>query len=73
MTVLSNTKLRDLFLNGHLTYKEYIAELDRLDGMRERLYTLYLKNQITHDELKELLAELDRKDDSGLPEPPTIY
>ena len=70
---MSNSKLRELFLNGHLTYKEYMAEIERLDGMRERLYTMYLKKQITCTEMKDLLAELDRKDDSDLPEPPTIY
>ena len=70
---MSNSKLRELFLNGHLTYKEYMVEIERLDGMRERLYTMYLKKQITYTELKDLLAELDRKDDSDLPEPPTIY
>lgn len=68
---MSKSKLRELFVNGHITYKEYIAEVDRLDGMRERLYKLYLNKQIAYTELKELLAELDHKD--GPPEPPIIY
>lgn len=73
MTALSKSKLRNLFLQGHITYKEYIAEIDRLDGMREKLYALYLNKQITYTELKDMLAELDRKDDSDISEPPTIY
>lgn len=68
---MSKSKLQELFLNGHITYREYIAEVDRLKGMRERLYKLYLNKQITLAELKDMLAELDRKD--GPPEPPTIY
>lgn len=68
---MSNSKLRELLLNGHLTYKEYTAEVARLDTMRERLYTLYINGQITHDVLQVLLADLDRKED--FPEPPTIY
>lgn len=68
---MSKSKLQELFLNGHITYREYIAEVDRLKGMRERLYKLYLNKQITLAELKDMLAELDRKD--GPPEPPKVY
>ena len=68
---MSNSKLRELFLNGHLTYKEYMAEVNRLNELRERVYKLYLNEKITLAEMKDLLAELDRKD--GLQEPPTIY
>ena len=68
---LSKSKLQELFLNGHITYREYMAEVDRLKGLRERIYELYLDGNITHEEMQAMLAELDRKDD--LPEPPTIY
>lgn len=69
---MSKSRLRELFIKGHITYKEYMAEIDRLDGAREKLYDLYLKKQITHRDLKEMLAELDREEDN-LPEPPTVY
>lgn len=68
---LSKAKLQELFLNGHISYREYMAEVDRLKELRERLYKLYLNKQITLAEMKDILAELDRKD--GPPEPPTIY
>lgn len=68
---MSKSKLQELLLNGHITYKEYIAEVDRLKGLRDRLFQLYLDGNITLAELQAMLAELDRKD--GLPEPPTIY
>lgn len=59
-------------MKGHLTYEEYIAEIDRLDGLREKLYDLYLSGDISRADLATLLAELDRKEDD-LPEPPTVY
>lgn len=68
---MSKSKLQELFLKGHITYREYIAEVDRLNGLRERIYGLYLDRKITLAEMKDMLAELDRKD--GPPEPPTIY
>ena len=68
---MSKSKLQELFLNGHITYREYMAEVDRLKGLRERIYDLYLDGTITREVMREMLAELDRKD--GLPEPPTIY
>ena len=68
---MSKSKLQELLLNGHITYKEYIAEVDRLKGLRDRLFQLYLDGNITLAELQAMLAELDRKD--GPPEPPTIY
>lgn len=69
---MSKSKLRELLLKGHLTYEEYIAEIDRLDALRERLYALYLNGHISRDDLTFLLTELDRKEDD-LPEPPTVY
>lgn len=69
---MSKSKLRELLLKGHLTYEEYIAEIDRLDGLREKLYDLYLEGHISRADLATLLAELDRKEDD-LPEPPTVY
>lgn len=68
---MSKAKLQELFLNGHISYREYMAEVDRLNELRERIYKLYLDGKISLAEMKEMLAELDRKDD--LPEPPTIY
>ena len=68
---MSKSKLQELFLNGHISYKEYIAEVDRLKELRERLYELYLDGSITLEEMREMLAKIERKD--GLPEPPTIY
>lgn len=59
-------------MKGHLTYEEYIAEIDRLDGLREKLYDLYLGGHISREDLTTLLAELDRKEDD-LPEPPAVY
>lgn len=69
---MSKSKLRELLLKGHLTYEDYIAEINRLEGLREKLYDLYLEGHISRDDLTTLLAELDRKEDD-LPEPPTIY
>ena len=69
---LSKTKLRELLLKGHLTYEDYIAEIHRLEGLREKLYDLYLAGHISRDDLTTLLAELDRKEDD-LPDPPTVY
>ena len=71
MDILSKSKLRELLLNGHITQEEYMAEFYRLNELRERVYKLYLNGQITLAEMKDLLAELDRKDD--LQEPPIIY
>lgn len=68
---MSKSKLRELLLNGHITQEEYMAEFYRLNELRERVYKLYLNGQITLAEMKDLLAELDRKD--GLQEPPIIY
>ena len=68
---LSESKLQELLLNGHISYKEYIAEVGRLKGLRDRLFELYLDGNITLAQLKDMLAELDRKD--GLPEPPKVY
>lgn len=68
---LSKSKLRELFVNGHITYKEYIAEVDRLNELRERIYKLYLDGRIDFAEMRAMLAEIDRKD--GPPEPPTIF
>lgn len=59
-------------MKGHLTYEDYIAEINRLEGLREKLYDLYLHGHISRNDLTTLLAELDRKEDD-LPEPPTIY
>ena len=69
---MSKSRLRELFIKGHITYKEYIAEINRLDGAREKLYDLYLKKHINYTDLKEMLEELDRKEDD-FPKPPTIY
>jgi len=71
LDILSKSKLRELLLNGHITQEEYMAEFYRLNELRERVYKLYLNGQITLAEMKDLLAELDRKD--GLQEPPIIY
>ena len=68
---MSNSKLRELLLNGHITQEEYMAEFYRLNELRERIYKLCLDGHISTAEMKDLLAKLDRKDD--LPEPPTIY
>lgn len=68
---MSKSKLQELFLNGHITYREYIAEVDRLNELRERIYELYLDGSITLAEMRDMLAKIDRKD--GFPEPPTIY
>ena len=68
---MSKSKLLELFLNGHITYREYIAEVDRLNELRERIYELYLDGSITLAEMRDMLEKIDRKD--GLPEPPTIY
>jgi hypothetical protein len=68
---LSKAKLQELLLNGHITYREYIAEVDRLKGLRDRVFQLYLDGNISLAVMKDMLAELDRKD--GPPEPPTIY
>lgn len=48
-----------------------MAEFYRLNELRERVYKLYLNGQISLAEMKDILAELDRKD--GLQEPPIIY
>lgn len=69
---MSKSKLRELLLKGHLTYADYIAEVNRLEGLREKLYDLYLEGHISRDDLARLLAELDRKEDD-LPEPPIVY
>ena len=71
MYELSNFKLRELLLNGHITQEEYMAEFYRLNELRERVYKLYLNGQITLAEMKDLLAEFDRQD--GLHEPPILY
>ena len=68
---MSNFKLRELLLNGHITQEEYMAEFYRLNELRERVYKLYLNGQITLAEMKDLLAEFDRQD--GLHEPPILY
>ena len=68
---MSESKLQELLLNGHISYKEYIAEVGRLKGLRDRLFELYLDGNITLAQLKDMLAELDRKD--GPPEPPKVY
>lgn len=69
---MSKSRLRELLIKGHITYKEYIAEIDRLNEAREKLYNLYIKGRLSHEELTEMLKELDREEDD-LPEPPTVY
>lgn len=49
-----------------------MAELNRLDEARERLYELCLEGKITFAELKDMLSRLDRTE-GDLPKPPTIY
>lgn len=69
---MSKTRLRELFIKGHISYEEYMAEIDRLDDAREKLYDLYITKKITLKELKYMLAQLDR-DEGDLIEPPVIY
>lgn len=69
---MSKSRLRDLLIKGHITYKEYIAEIDRLNEARNKLYDLYVKGRISREELTEMLEELDREE-GDLPEPPTVY
>lgn len=69
---MSKTRLRELFISGHISYREYMAELNRLDEARERLYELCLEGKITFAELRDMLSRLDRTE-GELPKPPTIY
>lgn len=69
---MSKSRLRELFVRGHISYREYMSELNRLDEARERLYELFESEKITYAELRDMLSRLDRTE-GDLPEPPTIY